>query len=97
MCRLSPSLEKGLFSMQLSGKDFEYVNSYADSVLENLHGQMVEKGLDRIPLPDNHLTFSKRRLGVNWEGEAFLRNGQFKGLETLHRCGESAITINVSA
>lgn len=81
--------------MQLSSSDFEYINTYTDSVLENLHDQMVEGGLQTINLPDTTVDFSKRRLGVTWKGEAVLYKGTLKGLETIHRAGESTITINV--
>lgn len=81
--------------MQISSRDYEYINSYTDSVLENLNASMVENGLDSIHLPDTTVNFARRRLGVTWKGEAVLYNGILKGLETIHRTGESGITINV--
>lgn len=68
---------------------------YIDSVLESLHDQMIDTGLNNINLPDTTTNFSKRRLGVTWQGEAVLYNGNLKGLETIHRTGEAKITIKV--
>lgn len=68
---------------------------YIDSVLQSLHDQMVETGLDNLELPDTQTNFSKRRLGVTWQGEANLFNGNLKGLESIHRTGEATITLNV--
>jgi broad specificity polyphosphatase/5'/3'-nucleotidase SurE len=82
--------------MQISSRDYEQINSYTDTVLENLHEQMVEQGLNNINLPDTRTNFSKRRLGVTWQGEAVLSDGILKGLETIHRTGDAVITINVS-
>lgn len=68
---------------------------YIDSVLQSLHDQMIETGLNNLDLPDTQTNFAKRRLGVNWQGEANLYNGNLKGLETIHRTGEAVITIKV--
>lgn len=73
-----------------------YQQQYIDSVLESLHDQMIETGLNNIVLPDTTTNFSKRRLGVTWQGEAILYNGNLKGLESIHRTGEAVITLNVS-
>jgi len=82
--------------MQISSRDYEPINSYVDTVIDNLHLQMVDSGLNNINLPDTCVNFSKRRLAVTWQGEAVLYNGLLKGLETIHRTGEEAvITINV--
>ena len=71
-------------------------NSYTDTVLDNLHAQMVDNGLNNITLPDTTTQYSRRRLGVTWDGEIIVYNGALKGLETIHRTGDAVITISVS-
>lgn len=79
--------------MQLG--NFEYINTYADSVLENLHDQMVDNGMSLVNLPDTTVNFCKRRLGVTWKGEAQLYNGVLIGLESVHRTDDAKITLDV--
>ncbi|OXA51200.1 hypothetical protein Fcan01_14246 [Folsomia candida] len=81
--------------MQLG--NFEYINTYADSVLENLHDQMVDNGMSLVNLPDTTVNFCKRRLGVTWKGEAQLYNGVLIGLESILQIVGNRVKWKVSS
>merc|ERR1719150_3452369 len=53
----------------------------------------MEQGLDPMTLPDLETGFSDTILGVTWHGSATLRNGQFWGLSTIARSGDTSFTV----
>merc|ERR1712079_634815 len=53
----------------------------------------MEQGLDPMTLPDLETGFSDTILGVTWHGSATLRNGQFWGLSTISRSGDTSFTV----
>jgi len=68
-------------------------DAYIDQILENLRQMIMEQGLDPMTLPDLETGFSDTILGVTWHGSATLRNGQFWGLSTIARSGDTSFTV----
>merc|ERR1711953_896468 len=68
-------------------------DAYIDQILENLRQMIQEQGLDPMTLPDLETGFSDTILGITWHGSATLRNGQFWGLSTIARTGDTSFTV----
>merc|ERR1711953_693052 len=68
-------------------------DAYIDQILENLRQMIQEQGLDPMTLPDLETGFSDTILGITWHGSATLRNGQFWGLFTIARTGDTSFTV----
>merc|ERR1711997_810928 len=67
-------------------------DEYIDQILENLRQMIMDQGLDPMDLPDLETSFSDTILGVTWHGSATLRNGQFWGLGSIARTGDTSFT-----
>merc|ERR1719167_276466 len=68
----------------------------ADKILENLRNMIIENNMDPMGLPDLETGFSDTILGITWHGSAKLRNGNFWGLSTLARTGDTSFTVDGS-
>merc|ERR1712241_1655308 len=68
-------------------------DAYIDQILENLRQMIQEQGLDPMTLPDLETGFSDTILGITWHGSATLRNGQFWGLASIARTGDTSFTV----
>merc|ERR1712241_1170765 len=68
-------------------------DAYIDQILENLRQMIMEQGLDPMELPDLETGFSVTILGITWHGSATLKNGQFWGLASIARTGDTSFTV----
>jgi len=69
-------------------------DEYIDMILENLRKYIMDNNLDPMGLPDLETGFSDTILGITWHGTAWLREGQFWGLTTIDRTGETSFTVD---
>merc|ERR1712002_1369096 len=68
-------------------------DEYIDKILENLRNLVIEEHMDPMDLPDLETGFSDTILGITWHGSAKLRHGQFWGLSTISRTGDTSFTV----
>merc|ERR1712154_12955 len=68
-------------------------DAYIDQILENLRQMILDEGLDPMTLPDLETGFSDTILGITWHGSATLKNGQFWGLSSISRSGDTSFTV----
>ena len=83
-------------------------DAYIDQILENLRQMIQDQGLDPMDLPDLETGFSDTILGITWHGSAKvitarsplslsdlsqLNNGQFWGLASIARTGDTSFTV----
>ncbi|CAG7836694.1 unnamed protein product [Allacma fusca] len=69
------------------------VNAFLDEIFANLRYQMRQSGLTVINLPPVGFNFSETVMGVVYYGEASISNGELKGIDTIHRTGDSDLVV----
>jgi hypothetical protein len=69
-------------------------NEYLDALLENVREYLVTNGFDNYTLPDRVEGFSEEWIGITWHGEAKLFDGWLTGLQTIHRAGDAALSVD---
>lgn len=77
------------------------LNKIVDDMLDTLRVDIIERGDDRISIPDVHETFKKKVGFVTLKGEFEGENGWVKNLSTVHRTADVLMssggrTISVS-
>jgi hypothetical protein len=72
-------------------KVFETINlnKIVDGMLDTLRVDIIERGKDRISIPDVHKTFKKKVSFVTVKGEFEGENGWVKNLSTVHRTADA--------
>jgi hypothetical protein len=68
------------------------LNKIVDKVLDNLRVDIIERGKDRISIPDVHATFKKKVGFVTLKGEFEGENGWVKNLSTVHRTADAVVS-----
>ena len=64
------------------------LNKIVDDMLDTLRVDLIERGNDRISIPDVHETFKKKVGFVTVKGEFEGENGWVKNLSTVHRTAD---------
>jgi len=89
---LLPLLEAGPVDLQQQPRG--WTDDYIDMILGYLQGVVSDQGLDPASLPDVEVSFKDTVLGVTFHGSAKVYNGQFSGLSTVHRSGNTDFTLD---
>merc|ERR1719285_823062 len=71
-------------------------DKYIDEILANLREIIIQEEMDPSSLPDEEAHFSKHIMGITVHGSAKLYNGNFWGLATILRTGETSFTMEGS-
>ncbi|GFG38917.1 hypothetical protein Cfor_05892 [Coptotermes formosanus] len=73
-------------NLQVSGT--VNLNKIVDEMLDILRVEIIQRGRDRITIPDVHETFKKKVGPVTVKGEFDCENGWVKNLSTVHRTAD---------
>merc|ERR1712179_849588 len=71
-----------------------WTDEYIDNILAIAQEIIRSEGLDPAPLPEEEVSFSDTILGITFHGSAKVYNGQFSGLSTIHRTGNTDFTLD---
>jgi|ERR1719391_42026 len=85
-------VDKGLAEKGLVPKGWP--DEYIDTILDYLQDVIKDQGLDPADLPEEKVSFSETILGITFHGSAKVYNGKFSGLSTIHRNGDTDITLD---
>merc|ERR1712071_216595 len=89
------SLEE-VFQSALNKIELEYTgnaNDYVDQVMELARKEILDQGLDNVPLPDDNFGFNFNLwpFGKHFGGVKIYQ-GFLKGMETINRVGDASLT-----
>jgi hypothetical protein len=72
------------------------LNKIVDDMLDTLRVDIIERGKDRISIPDVHKTFKKKVGFVTFKGKFDGENGWVKNFSTVHRTADAVASSDGS-